>query len=294
MLDTIALLHIPSFPYKCHRLSLICNTCYPKLAKILTFQPASPVQNPKSSAHNPHSPPNCSAWGLDVWRQPSECTSSLWEFDRPETVRARRWDAVECHERVIKIAPTQNSSIRSCAHLRFYDVVQVSAHEMRHQVDTLERVKRLAMIESVQEWDDVLVANVLQQLDLTIRPFGVCRRLKWLVELFDGNLCVCLCIQSWAKIRKTERMCHKSQKKYFLVIWLIFLFFSLSWELLHFTRPSRTRHWNCIKWENLWAVSTRLHVWLKCFLTCQSAEASGIFQVFSCVGRRINNEILII
>lgn len=54
------------------------------------------------------------------------------------------------------------------------DVVQVGAHQVRHQVDLLERFERIVgpRMEHVQQADNVLVVHVLQHAQL---PVGALR-----------------------------------------------------------------------------------------------------------------------
>lgn len=43
------------------------------------------------------------------------------------------------------------------------DVIQVSAHEMRHEVDLVERLQSVSVIEGVEQANNILVIHVLQQ-----------------------------------------------------------------------------------------------------------------------------------
>lgn len=68
------------------------------------------------------------------------------------------------------------------------DVVQVGAHQMGHQVDLLKSFERFAVVESVQQADDVLVVHVLQQPQFAERSLGMGGRLEGPVQLLDGHL----------------------------------------------------------------------------------------------------------
>lgn len=83
--------------------------------------------------------------------------------------------------------------------LRSNDVVQVGSHEMSHEVDLLERFQGVAMVEGVEQSDDVLVVHVLQQPKLAKRPLGMRRGLKGTIQLLNGHFRVCNCIYSGAE-----------------------------------------------------------------------------------------------
>lgn len=57
------------------------------------------------------------------------------------------------------------------------------------------------MIKDIEKGNDVLMMDVLQKFYFTESTFRVRGRLKRFVELFDGNFCVCFCVQCRAKIR---------------------------------------------------------------------------------------------
>jgi hypothetical protein len=79
--------------------------------------------------------------------------------------------------------------------LRVDDPVQVSLHEVAHNVDIVEGCEA-GRAQDVHDVDDVVVAELAQQLDLSQDALGVYEVVKGVRHLLDGHLLLGLCVES--------------------------------------------------------------------------------------------------
>lgn len=86
-----------------------------------------------------------------------------------------------------------------CQTLRSNYVVQISTHQMRNEINLLERLQCIPVIKSIQQPDDVLMIHVLQQPKLAKCPLSVSRRLKWTIKLLDCNFGASLIVNGRAE-----------------------------------------------------------------------------------------------
>jgi hypothetical protein len=74
--------------------------------------------------------------------------------------------------------------------LRFDNVVEVSAHQGRDQIDVVKFGQRLGRGEDIEEADDILVSHVLQHAQFAVCPLCVNSGLERPGQLLNGHLCV--------------------------------------------------------------------------------------------------------
>ena len=68
-----------------------------------------------------------------------------------------------------------------------YDVVKVALHQVQNYVHVLEGRSVFGRLHHVQDGDDVLVAEVAEDLELAVGPLGDGRYLEYLGHLLDGD-----------------------------------------------------------------------------------------------------------
>eukprot|EP01139_Manchomonas_bermudensis_P015046 Amastigsp_a509387_154.p3 type:complete len:153 gc:universal Amastigsp_a509387_154:884-1342(+) len=109
-----------------------------------------------------------------------------------------RVDVLECAENLVHdvLAVVVREHIRGRA-----DVVQVRVHQIRHNVDRLERVAILDN-HKITDPDNVLVVKVREQPQLAKRPLGVNEVLKHVLDFLDGKGLACRAIRRLAHAAK--------------------------------------------------------------------------------------------
>lgn len=77
------------------------------------------------------------------------------------------------------------------------DVVQISAHQMSHQVDLLKRFQILTLRRiDVKQADNIFMIHVLQQAQFTKSSLSMSSGLKGTIQFFDCHLTIVDCVNS--------------------------------------------------------------------------------------------------